>query len=57
MRGFGSLEAAARFCQAFDEVRQFEHYRRTRTGAGSLAERRHLFMAGTAALQAMLLAP
>jgi putative transposase len=55
MRGFGSLEAAARFCRAFDEVRQFEHYRRMRAGAGSLAERRHQFLAGTAALQAMLL--
>jgi putative transposase len=55
MRGFGSLEAAARFCRAFDALRHFERYRRTRAEAGSLAERRQQFVAGTAALQAMLL--
>jgi len=55
MRGFGSFQAAASFCRAFDELRQFEHYRRTRAGTRSLAERRHQLVAGTAALQAMLL--
>jgi transposase-like protein len=55
MRGFSSFQAAARFCQAFDELRQFEHYRRMRAGAGSLAERRQQFVAGTAALRAMFL--
>jgi putative transposase len=54
MRGFGSFEAADRFCRAFEELRQFERYRRTRAETGSLAERRHRFVAGTAALQAML---
>jgi putative transposase len=54
MRGFGSFEAAARFCRAFDELRQFERYRRVRAEAGSLAERRQRFVEGTAALQAML---
>jgi putative transposase len=53
MRGFGSFEAAARFCRAFEELRQFEWYRRTKTG--SLAERRQRFVAGTTSLQAMLL--
>ncbi len=55
MRGFGSFEAASRFCRAFEELRQFERYRRTRAETGSLAERRHQLVAGTAALQAMLL--
>lgn len=55
MRGFGSFEAAARFYQAFEELRHFERYRRMRTGAGSLAERRRQFAAGTAALHAILL--
>jgi putative transposase len=53
MRGFGSFEAAARFCRAFEELRQFEWYRRTKTG--SLVERRRRFVAGTSSLQAMLL--
>jgi putative transposase len=55
MRGFGSFEAAARFCRAFDELRQFERYRRARAGTGSLAERRQQFVAGTAALHVMVL--
>ena len=54
MRGFGSFESAARFCRAFDELRQFERYRRMRAETGSLAERRQQFVEGTAALQAML---
>jgi putative transposase len=54
MRGFGAFEAAARFCRAFEELRQFERYRRTRAEGGSLADRRRRFVAGTAALQAML---
>ena len=55
MRGFGSFEAAARFCRAFEELRQFERYRRTRAGMGSLAERRQRLVVGTSALQVMLL--
>jgi putative transposase len=55
MRGFGSFAAAARFCRAFDELRHFGRYRRTRAEAGSLAERRQQFVTGTAALRAMLL--
>jgi len=55
LRGFGSFASAARFCWAFEELRQFERYRRVRAGTGSLAERRHQFVVGIAALQAMLL--
>jgi putative transposase len=55
MRGVGSFEAAARFCRAFDELRQFERYRRARAERGSLAERRQRFVEGTAVLQVMLL--
>jgi putative transposase len=54
MRGFGTFTSAARFCQAFEELWQFERYRRRRAGTGSLAERRHQFLVGTAALLAML---
>src|SRR5687767_9627008 len=56
MRGFGSFESAARFCRAFDELRQFERHRRVRAEVGSLAERRQRFVEGIAALQAMVLA-
>ena len=55
MRGFGSFASAARFCRAFEELRQFERYRRARAETGSLAERRHCFVEGTVALQALLL--
>ena len=53
MRGFGSFDAAARFCRAFDELRQFERHRRVREETGSLAQRRQQFIIGTAALQTM----
>jgi putative transposase len=43
MRGFGNFESAAGFCRAFDELRQFEGYRRARAEKGSLAERRQQF--------------
>jgi putative transposase len=56
MRGFGNVTSAARFCRTFDELRQFERYRRMRAGTGSLAERRQRFVDGIAALQVMVLA-
>ena len=56
MRGFGSFDAASRFCRAFDELRQFERHRRVQAGMGSLADRRQQFIGGIAALQAMMLA-
>jgi putative transposase len=40
MRGFGAFDSAARFCRAFEELRQFERYRRTRAETGSLVQRR-----------------
>lgn len=56
MGGFGNFDAAARFCRAFDELRQFERHRRIRAETGSLADRRQQFIAGLLALEAMMLA-
>jgi len=50
MRGFGAVDSAARCCRACEERRQFARERRTRAETGSLAERRHPFVAGTALL-------
>ena len=43
MRGFGSFEAAARFCTAHDELRDYFRPRRTMGEAISLADQRRLF--------------
>ncbi len=43
MRGFGSFTSASRFCQAFDEVRQFFRVRTTIKQPVSLALQRDLF--------------
>ena len=43
MRGFGSFASAARFCSAFDEVRQYLRWRRGRRDHMPLAEQRRLF--------------
>ncbi len=43
MRGFGSFAAAARFCTAHDELRDYFRARRTLGEAVSLAEQRQLF--------------
>jgi transposase-like protein len=54
MRGFGTVEAAARFCCAFDE---FQHYFRQVPRMGesvSLPERRRAFLDRLVALQALL---
>jgi transposase-like protein len=41
MRGFGSLEAASRFCRAFDEQRQYFRLRRAMCqGVPSLSDQR-----------------
>ena len=45
MLGFGSYESAARFCTAFDELRQYFRVRRRGDIHFSLAERRRLFVA------------
>lgn len=43
MRGFGSFEAAARFCTAHDDLRGHLRYRRRMNEAVSLADQRRLF--------------
>ncbi len=50
MRGFGSFEAAARFCTAHDELRDYFRSRKTTGEAVSLAEQRRLFRDRWAAL-------
>jgi hypothetical protein len=56
MQGFGRVEAAARFCPAFEEVRQWFRSRQRMTQAVSLADKRHLFVGRFAALEALMLA-
>jgi transposase len=56
MRGFGNYDAAARFCRAFDEQRNYFRARAKPNEAVSLAEQRLLFRQRFAALQEMLLA-
>ncbi len=56
MRGFGSFEAAARFCTAHDELRDYFRPRGTTGEAVSLAERRRLFHDRWAALMILLAA-
>jgi transposase-like protein len=43
MRGFGSFASAARFCCAFDEIRQFFQVRIIREQKVSLAQKREVF--------------
>ncbi len=43
MLGFGNFESAARFCSAFDELRQYLRVRRRGEGHVPLAEQRRLF--------------
>ncbi len=43
MRGFGTFDAAARFCPAFEEQRQYFRPRGTTGERVSLAEQRHQF--------------
>ncbi len=43
MLGFGNFESAARFCSAFDELRQYFRVRRHGDDQSSLAEQRRLF--------------
>ncbi len=44
MLGFGSFEAARRFCAAFDELRQYFRIRRRSEAHVSPAEQRRLFL-------------
>ncbi|EFH84621.1 IS6 family transposase [Ktedonobacter racemifer] len=54
MRGFGTIEAAARFCRAFDEVRNYFRLRRTMGEVISLLEQRQAFLQRLAALQTVV---
>ena len=54
MRGFGHFESAARFCRAFDELRQFFRFRTTTNQAVSLAHQRERFLQRLDALQALV---
>ena len=54
MRGFGTVEAAARFCCAFDELRNDLRPRRIMGEAVSLLEQRQVFLQRLAALQTMI---
>ena len=45
MRGFGSFRSAARFCSAFDELREFFRSRTRRGEVVALSEQRRLFAA------------
>jgi len=51
MRGFGTVEAAARFCCAFDELRNYLRPCRTMGEVISLREQRQAFLQRLAALQ------
>ena len=44
MLGFGNFESAARFCSAFDELREYFRVRRRGEGHVSLARQRRLFL-------------
>lgn len=54
MRGFGTFEAAARFCCAFDELRNYLRPHCIMGEAISLSERRRAFLDRLVALQALL---
>jgi len=56
MRGFGSFAAAARFCSAYDEQRNYFRARSTPQEMVPLAEQRRLFRQRFAALQNLLAA-
>lgn len=51
MRGFGNFESAARFCCAFDELRNYLRPRCTMGEVVSLLEQRRAFLQRLAALQ------
>ena len=44
MLGFGNFQSAARFCSAFDELREYFRVRRRGERHVSLAEQRQLFL-------------
>jgi putative transposase len=54
MRGFGSFASAARFCRAFDEIRQFFRVRISREQKVSLAQKREVFRQQLDALKTLV---
>ena len=54
MLGFGAVESAGRFCQAYDEVRNYFRARRRMGEVVSLAERRQQYQTRVEVLQTML---
>jgi len=56
MRGFGTIEAAARFCCAFDELRNYLRPRRTTGETASLLEQRQAFLQRLTDLRTWILA-
>ncbi|HEX7735222.1 MAG TPA: IS6 family transposase, partial [Ktedonobacteraceae bacterium] len=54
MRGFGSFASTARFCRAFDEVRQFFRVRITMEQKVSLAQKREAFQQQLDALKTLV---
>jgi transposase-like protein len=54
MHGFGTVEAATRFCCAFDELRNYLRPRRLMGESISLSERRRTFLDRLVTLQALL---
>jgi transposase-like protein len=55
MRGFGNVEAAARFCRAYDEQRDYFRYRTKPQEGVPLAEQRRILRQRWGALQNLLL--
>src|SRR6266568_4021652 len=56
MRGFGNFVSAARFCRAFDELRQYFRPRHTAKETMSLAQQRQLFRERITTLQELMVA-
>jgi hypothetical protein len=54
MHGFGSFDSAARFCCAFDELRNYLRPRRIMGEVVSLLEKRQVFLQRFAALQTVI---
>src|ERR1700687_2829 len=54
MRGFGNFQSAARFCQAFDELRNYLRFRRSLGERVSLPQQRQAFRERLAAMRAVL---
>ncbi|GHO80147.1 hypothetical protein KSD_79180 [Ktedonobacter sp. SOSP1-85] len=54
MRGFGSFTSAARFCRAFDELRQFFRVRMTMKQSVSLSQQRTMFCQRLDTLKALM---